>query len=1018
MSDSYRIEKLIRDRIPEIIRADGREPDVRQVSEDEVRPFVGLKIIEEAFEVFEAFNDGDPAKLALELADVLEVMERMMRVHGLNWDDVKALQRERAEARGKFEQNFLLADPPGQRHRLYAAYQGSMLKALRENLAICSKAHLAVSFVMKSGVNLIYPALEAALERGATIRLLTSDYMDVTDPDALERLRRLPGNFEMKAYREPSRSYHPKAYIFEHGQGLGMAFIGSSNLSASALQHGVEWNYQVQALDEGWPLAELIDKFEALYRAPHCAPIDADFIADYRARRQVPQRFVQTEDRVRSAIVPRPAQVEALQALEALRAEGERKGLVVAATGIGKTFLAAFDSQAFGRVLFVAHRDELLTQAQAAFSQVRPDAHTGFYRGGEHDQEADVLFASISTLSRPEHLQRFAPDRFDYIVVDEFHHADAKSYRAVLHHFAPQFLLGLTATPYRGDNRDVFALCDGNVAYRVTFIEAIAFGWLSPFRYFGIYDETNYEAVPWRNGGYDAVALSQAVETQARAAAILKAYHEHPSSAAVGFCVSIQHAAFMARYFSEHGVSALAVHSGPESPERASAIRQLRTGEVKVLFTVDLFNEGVDIPEIDLVLFLRPTESPTIFLQQLGRGLRLHEGKSHLTVLDFIGNYKKAHYKVALVTGRMESDNDPAAIKKMLQEFASGELALPPGVAIHFDLEAINLMKAIASIREPRRQLLAEDYREVETALGYAPSMLELHRHGRYDVRAYRQEFGSWFKLLQSQERLTAIDQALEAEAGPFLLELEKTAMTKSYKMVVLSVFLEAGGLQRPVPIEELVAGFRDFFTSSRKHARDLVGTEIEAIDQVSDDRLKAYLERNPLAAWTNAGKNGERSVYFAYDASLGHFTFVGPKASDTVAYAAAIEGRVEFRLAEYFEVRFERKNVFNVINAGDNRGIIMLGSDESAPIPRAQGWKPVMMNGRRWWAKFAKIAVNVLKESPDDVASPNLLTEQLEFMFGPGGYLPQQGNRVRITPVPNEDDMWLIDAVRNGLSY
>jgi superfamily II DNA or RNA helicase/predicted house-cleaning noncanonical NTP pyrophosphatase (MazG superfamily) len=1012
VADAYRIEKLIRDRIPEIIRADGREPDVRQVSEDEVRPFVGLKIIEEAFEVFEAFNQGDPAKLALELADVLELMDRMMRIHGLSWDDVKAVQHERAAARGRFEQNFVLADPPGQRHRLYAAYQGSMLKALRENLAICSKAHLAVSFVMKSGVNLIYPALEAALTRGASIRLLTSDYMDVTDPDALERLRRLPGNFEMKAYREPSRSYHPKAYIFEHGQGLGMAFIGSSNLSASALQHGVEWNYQVQALDEGWPLAELLDKFEALYQAPHCAPIDAAFIADYRARRQVPQRFVQTEDRVRSAIVPRPAQVEALQALEDLRAAGERKGMVVAATGIGKTFLAAFDSQAFGRVLFLAHRDELLTQAQAAFSQVRPDAHTGFYRGGEHDQEADVLFASIGTLSRPEHLQRFAPDRFDYVVVDEFHHAAAKSYRAVLHHFAPQFLLGLTATPYRGDNRDVFALCDGNVAYRVTFIDAIAFGWLSPFRYFGIYDETNYEAVPWRNGGYDAVALSQAVETQARAAAILKAYHEHPSSASVGFCVSIQHAAFMARYFSEHGVPALAVHSGPESQERASAIRQLRTGEVKVLFTVDLFNEGVDIPEIDLVLFLRPTESPTIFLQQLGRGLRLHEGKSHLTVLDFIGNYKKAHYKVALVTGRLESENDPAAIKKMLQEFTSGELVLPPGVAIHFDLQAINLMKAIASIREPRRQLLTDDFLDVESTLGHLPTMLELHRHGRFDVRAYRQEFGSWFKFLQSLDRLSPADQGLEAEAGPFLLELEKTAMTKSYKMVVLSVFLEAGGLQRPVPVDELVAGFRRFFNSSRKHARDLVGTEIEAIAQVSDDRLRNYLERNPLAAWTNAGKNGERTVYFAYDASQGQFSFVGPSASNAIAYAAAIEDRVAFRLAEYFEVRFERKNVFNVINAGDERGIIMLGSDESAPIPRAQGWKQVMMNGRRWWAKFAKIAVNVLKETPDEGASPNLLTEQLEVMFGQGGYLPQQGNRVRITPVPHEDDMWLIDAM------
>jgi hypothetical protein len=339
-------------------------------------------------------------------------------------------------------------------------------------------------------------------------------------------------------------------------------------------------------------------------------------------------------------------------------------------------------------------------------------------------------------------------------------------------------------------------------------------------------------------------------------------------------------------------------------------------------------------------------------------------------------------------------------------------LTLPPGVAIHFDLQAINLMKAIANIREPRRQLLAEDFRAVESTLGHLPTMLEMHRHGRFDVRAYRQEFGSWFRFLQSQDRLNTVGRTLESEAGAFFLELEKTAMTKSYKMVVLSVFLEAGGLQRPVPVDELVAGFRRFFTSSRKYARDLVGTEVEAIDQASDDRLRTYLERNPLAAWTNAGKNGERTVYFAYDESQGMFSFVGPKASNAEAYMSAIGDRVEFRLAEYFEARFERKNVFNVINGGDDRGIIMLGSDESAPIPRAQGWKPILMNGQRWWAKFAKIAVNVLKESPDDGTSPNLLTEQLEVMFGSGGYLPQRGNRVRITPALDEDDLWVIDAV------
>ncbi|MNS14895.1 UvrABC system protein B [compost metagenome] len=681
--------------------------------------------------------------------------------------------------------------------------------------------------------------------------------------------------------------------------------------------------------------------------------------------------------------------------------------MVVAATGIGKTFLAAFDSKPYARVLFLAHRDELLTQAEAAFLQVRPDARTGFYRGGQHDTDTELLFASVSTLSRAEHLQRFAPDYFDYIVVDEFHHAAANGYRAVLHHFSPKFLLGLTATPYRADNRDIFALCDGNVAYRITFIEAIALGWLTPFRYFGLYDETNYEAVPWRNGRYDPDALAQAVETQARAAAILKAYHEHPSSATVGFCVSIQHARFMANYFTEHGVQAQAVHSGADSTDRAIAIGKLRQGEVKVLFTVDLFNEGVDIPEIDMVLFLRPTESPTIFLQQLGRGLRLREGKTHLTALDFIGNYRKAHYKVALITGRMDDATD---VRKAIQEFTSGELVLPPGVSVEFDLRAINLMQEFARKGEPRRQLLVESFEEVESALGHRPTLLELHRQGRFDVRAYRQEFRSWFKFLSGLDRLSPVEIALEQEAGGFLLELEKTQMTKSYKMVVLKVLLERAELFGTLSIEALVEGFRAFFVTNPKHARDLMGTDVAAIADVSDAQLRAYIERNPLAAWTNAGKAGQRQVYFAYDATAGIFTYVGPRTQDDKALALSVRARVEYRLAEYFEVRFERKNVFKVITAGQNRGIIMLGDDQTAPIPRDQGWTSVQVNGQRLWAKFAKIAINVLKEHPDDSDGPNLLTEQLEVMFGKDGFLPSAQNRVRIAPLPGEPDVWSIE--------
>ncbi|MDB5099980.1 MAG: transposase, family, partial [Cyanobacteria bacterium RYN_339] len=717
MEPRYRVEKLIRDGIPDLIRANGQEPAIRQVDDAAARPFAALKLIEEAFELFEAAAKGDRAALSGEAADVLEVLQRVLDLHGVSWAEVEVARERKRIERGAFDGNFLLADPPGQRQRLYSHLDRPLLKALVENLAICTRAHLAVSFVMSSGLRLLEPALTRALARGATIRLLTSDYLDVTEPEALGRLVALQGNLELRAYREPSRAYHPKAYLFEHADDLGVAFIGSSNLSASALQHGVEWNYEVMGTDDGWPLAELIAKYDAMFDSPYAERIDAAFVAAYAARRR-PRTFLEPEmgDLPAPQILPRPAQLEAMAQLEALREQGETRGMVIAATGIGKTFLAAFDSRPYARVLFLAHRDELLTQAREAFARVRPEARLGYYRGGEYDVEAELLFASVATLSRPEHLRRFAPDHFDYVVVDEFHHAAARSYDAILHYFAPRFLLGLTATPYRADNRDVFALCDGNVAYRVTFMEAIALGWLAPFRYHGIYDPTDYTEVPWRNGRYDQEALGQAVETQSRARAVLGAYQAHPSVAALGFCVSIGHARFMAEYFTTHGVPALAVHSGPDAPDRGLAIGKLRRGDVRVLFTVDLFNEGVDIPQVDLVLFLRPTESATIFLQQLGRGLRLHPGKAYLTALDFIGNYRKAHQKVALISGRDEAD-----ARKLVAEVGTEafQAALPPGVEILFDLQAIDLLTHLAKQGEPRRERLVEAFTRLEQELGH-----------------------------------------------------------------------------------------------------------------------------------------------------------------------------------------------------------------------------------------------------------------------------------------------------------
>ena len=339
---------------------------------------------------------------------------------------------------------------------------------------------------------------------------------------------------------------------------------------------------------------------------------------------------------------PHSIQQEALAALRETRKAGRNAGLVVLATGLGKTWLSAFDSQGFRRVLFVAHRDEILGQALETYRAIRPHDSLGRYTGDEKSLESAVLFASIQTLSRQPHLERFGKDEFDYIVVDEFHHAHAGSYRRLIDYFKPRFLLGLTATPERTDGADLLALCEDNLVYRCDLAEGIRRGLLCPFRYFGVPDTVDYRNIPWRNKRFDENELTKAVATQARAANALEQYRKRAGRRTIAFCVSQIHADFMARYFVEHGVSAKAVHAGPTSAPRAESLEALQDGTLSVLCAVDIFNEGVDVPALDTVMMLRPTESRIVWLQQFGRGLRLNDSDQtkKLNVIDYIGNHR------------------------------------------------------------------------------------------------------------------------------------------------------------------------------------------------------------------------------------------------------------------------------------------------------------------------------------------------------------------------------------------
>lgn len=534
--------------------------------------------------------------------------------------------------------------------------------------------YILTSFVMESGVRLLAPHLKDALDRGAEVKLLAGDYLFVSQPEALRALLRSHPSIEARLWRSRGTSFHPKAYLFDYGDGEGLFIVGSSNLSLSAFRMGVEWNLAVNAQAEPFTFQHALVNFMRNFYHEFTQPLNETTIAYYETAYKVyhqknpelvqsitemeeselmlPQKELKQEDAASDgkadAITPRAAQQGALEALDITFAEGYDKAMVVMATGLGKTYLAGLFAKRFRRVLFVAHREEILHQAKCSFLHIMPDKTAGLYNGSDKETGTDFVFASIYTLSTKMHRERFKPDAFDLIVVDEFHHAAAKSYQSVLLYFQPRFLLGITATPDRMDGKDVFAICDGNVAYQLHFIEAIQKGWLCPFHYYGVYDATDYSQLTWLGTKYDESELLEVQLREEVAANIYEAWMRHKQTRTIAFCSSIMQANFLSDYFSGQGVASLSLHSDTRSMTRQEAILRLEQGELQVIFTVDLFNEGVDIPSVDTLLFVRPTQSLTIFTQQVGRGLRLHDSKQACTIIDLIGNYRNADIKLSL----------------------------------------------------------------------------------------------------------------------------------------------------------------------------------------------------------------------------------------------------------------------------------------------------------------------------------------------------------------------------------
>lgn len=588
---------------------------------------------------------------------------------------------------------------------------------IAKEIASANRIDILVSFLKWSGYLLIRTALEEAVQRGCKIRIITTTYTGATDKKTIEALSQLP-NTEIKiSYDADSTRMHAKAWIFHRNSDFTTAYVGSSNLSKAAMVSGLEWNLKITSQDLPDILGKIEATFESYWNSGNFERYTENDLPRLEAALHKQKFFTQNNaTHYTLDVTPYGYQQEILDKLAAERAQGHTRTLVVAATGTGKTVLTALDYRRYRtehrdrpcRLLFVAHRKEILEQSLATFRAVLKDHNFGELLVGTYRPSGiDALFMSIQSFNSQHFAGKVAPAYYDYIVVDEFHHAAAPSYQELLTYFRPELLVGLTATPERMDGDDILIYFDNRIAAEIRLPEAVDRQLLCPFQYFCVTDPVSLDKIPWARGGYDKNRLSSLYtagrEAEARADMIAGKVLDYVADIeevkGLGFCVSIDHAAFMANSFNSRSIPSLCL-TGQSSPEeRDTAKERLVKGEIRFIFVVDLYNEGVDIPEVNTVLFLRPTESLTIFIQQLGRGLRKAQGKDCLTVLDFIGQANKRYRFEEKFAALLTSTENSVST-----EIRNGFVSLPMGCSIQMEKLAAryvleNIKSAYSSVK-------------------------------------------------------------------------------------------------------------------------------------------------------------------------------------------------------------------------------------------------------------------------------------------------------------------------------
>jgi len=614
----------------------------------------------------------------------------------------------------------------------------------------------------------------------------------------------------------------------------------------------------------------------------------------------------------------------------------------------------------------------------------------------------------VMKLGRKNNIRQVPPDAFDYVIVDEVHHADAKTYRKILHHLEPRFLLGLTATPERADAGDILGLFDDHIAFEADIGVGIASRNLVPFHYFGLKDDIDYKPL-WRNSRFDPEELARAAQTEARMARLWEAWQAHPGVRTLVFCCSITHAKFVARWFEEKDIRAVAVHSGADSADRAASLAELADGCLDAVCTVDLFNEGVDIPSVDRVVMLRPTESPVVFIQQLGRGLRTDSttDKKALTVIDFVGNHRVFLDRVRTLLSLAPGKNGPG-LRKFLREKKALKL---DGCTVDIELEAIDMLGKLSSTGAGQALVMA--YRDHRDSRGWRPGIGELYRKG-FNPGSLK-KYDGWFDFVAAEGDLLQVEKDVLAEAGDWLLDLErKEGMTKSFKMVALQVLLDSEAFLDGMDVKENARRSYRMLHRSPELSADLgKDWQLEDPSGLDLDAWSAYWAEWPLNRWSGKARKSKRRGWFRLAGSRFEPLFRVPgELQDTLA--AMTREIVDYRMTRYRRTRLasrvttaEGARAFECKLIHTNqRPIIKLPDRDKVPgIPRGET-DVRLQDGAIWRFRFVKMYCNVAHPVG---RSANELPDLLRQWFGPAAGHPGTDHHIRFVPSP---DGWWVEPV------